>query len=71
MTCEYDYVTVYDGQDTSAFAIHHCGTEIPTPITSTGRHFVVHFTSDNSIAYRGFEASYRFVDGMHCRLHVH
>ena len=55
-----DYVSVYDGDSTSAPLIgQFSGSSLPAPITSSSTKLYVRFTSDGSSQYRGFAARYR------------
>lgn len=40
----------------------YCGEEFPPEITSKERHLWLHFHSDESIEYSGFQAVYEFID---------
>ena len=49
-----DYVSVYDGDSTSAPLIgQFSGSSLPAPITSSSTKLYVRFTSDGSSQYRG------------------
>ena len=57
-----DYVSVYDGDSTSAPLIgQFSGSSLPAPITSSSTKLYVRFTSDGSSSsrYRGFATRYR------------
>ena len=55
-----DYVSVYDGDSTSAPLIgQFSGSSLPAPITSSSTKLYVRFTSDGYLEYRGFSARYR------------
>ena len=55
-----DYVSVYDGDSTSAPLIgQFSGSSLPAPITSSSTKLYVRFTSDGSAQYGGFAARYR------------
>ena len=55
-----DYVSVYDGDSTSAPLIgRFSGSSVPPPITSSSTKLYMRFTSDGSLQYRGFNARYR------------
>lgn len=55
----YDFVTVYDGENTSANRLgRFSGRTIPRAITSTGNALFVKFTSDGSITAKGWSARY-------------
>ena len=55
-----DYVSVYDGDSTSAPLIGQFSeSSLPAPITSSSTKLYVRFTSDGSSQYTGFAARYR------------
>ncbi len=56
----WDYLTIYDGPNTSSPQIGpaRTGTIIPTPITSTGSSLTLQFTSDGSGVRPGFAATW-------------
>ncbi|XP_070575422.1 tolloid-like protein 2 isoform X1 [Ptychodera flava] len=55
----FDYVEVYNGSDTQATSLgRYSGTNLPSPITSTGSSLYVKFRSDGSTQLRGFYAIY-------------
>ena len=55
-----DFVSVYDGDSTSAPLIgQFSGSSLPAPITSSSTKLHVRFISDGSVVYRGFTARYR------------
>ena len=55
-----DYVSVYDGDSTSAPLIgQFSGSSLPAPITSSSTKLHVRFISDGSVVYTGFTARYR------------
>ncbi|MBK0404565.1 PKD domain-containing protein [Adhaeribacter sp. BT258] len=60
-----DYVTVYDGPNTTSPIIGmYNGTFLPNngaPIVSTGNALTVRFTTDNSVTFDGFQASWNCV----------
>jgi len=61
--CLYDKVEIYDGQDDqSPLLAVFCGSELPMPVRSTGRHLSLYLVSDNSITGSGFNGTYRSVD---------
>lgn len=54
-----DYVSVYDGSNSSASLLgQFSGNSIPSSITSTGGSMFVVFTSDNAVTAQGWSASY-------------
>lgn len=57
-----DYVRIYNGTSTSAPLIgSYNGSSIPPSITSSGGALYVTFTSDGSVTYQGWTASYTSV----------
>merc|ERR1712136_69158 len=62
--CQYDYVNVYDGIDTSAPLIgKYCGSVAPDLILSTSNSMTIEFITDDLVTGDGFEASYRAQTG--------
>ncbi|XP_075466103.1 embryonic protein UVS.2-like [Ascaphus truei] len=58
-SCGYDYLSIFDG-DNSAFPrlFHSCGN-VAVPIqVSTGNTMLLQFHTDSAMEYRGFQASY-------------
>ncbi|XP_029110994.1 cubilin [Scleropages formosus] len=62
-SCKYDYVQVFDG-DSISFPLvgTYCGNTIPAPFQSTGNFLTVQFITDSSVAFAGFNATYRTAD---------
>ncbi|KAI1888819.1 hypothetical protein AGOR_G00172680 [Albula goreensis] len=59
-TCYYDYVAVYDGQDTLAPLMgKFCGREIPPTLKSSSNQLFIVFRTDSSVAAVGWRATYR------------
>ncbi|KAK7065275.1 hypothetical protein SK128_012047 [Halocaridina rubra] len=57
--CSYDYVSVYDGNTTSApELLRHCGDTIPSAIISTGNTVTIRLKADESMSGRGFVANF-------------
>lgn len=55
--CDFDYVSVYDGQtDSSRLIGKFCGTAIPAPIHSSSNYLFIKFHSDVGRNYNGFSA---------------
>ena len=55
----FDFVEVYDGPTTASTRIgNFTGSTIPSMVTSSGGDMLVRFTSDLSINFTGFEATY-------------
>ena len=58
----YDYVEVYQGTGTSGTLLgSFSGSSIPSSITATGSSMYVTFTTDGSVTYQGWNASYTSV----------
>lgn len=61
-TCRYDYVKVYDGDNTNFPLVGtFCGNSIPTYFVSSGNFLTIHFVTDSSVQRQGFNATYRAV----------
>lgn len=57
--CSYDWVAVYDGSSTSAPLLgRFCGSNIPSPMRSSGPSLHVVFSTDSMWTDTGFEARY-------------
>ena len=55
-SCNYDYLNVYDGANTSSTLIGtYCNNNIPTTISSTGGSITILFSSDGGVENAGFE----------------
>ncbi|KAL8573023.1 hypothetical protein ACOMHN_010453 [Nucella lapillus] len=59
-SCYYDYVRIADGG--SIFGTF-CGSEIPSPIMSTGSRLTITFVTDASITQPGFRIAYKAACG--------
>ncbi|CAN8019271.1 unnamed protein product, partial [Ixodes persulcatus] len=60
--CISEYVSVYDGNDTSApILATYCGNTAPLPILSSSNQIYIVFMSDNEVQGKGFSAIYRGV----------
>ena len=59
-SCEYDYVTVLDG-DGSTLLAKTCGTNKPGKITSKTNVANIKFKSDTSVNNKGFRAEWKAV----------
>ena len=61
-SCDYDYITFYDGQNTSSPQINsavYCNTTgNPGTITSTGEYITIRFYSDGGLNRPGFKIQY-------------
>ncbi|XP_040063015.1 uncharacterized protein LOC8040272 [Ixodes scapularis] len=61
--CITDYVSVYDGNDTSAPILGtYCGNTAPLPILSSSNQIYMVFVSDNEVQGKGFSATYTQVE---------
>ncbi|XP_037817925.1 cubilin homolog [Lucilia sericata] len=58
MTCEYDYVEIWDMKDLDILKKYHLCSYTSEPITSEGNHMMVHFVSDYSNNKNGFRLEY-------------
>ncbi|XP_071062991.1 LOW QUALITY PROTEIN: cubilin [Pseudochaenichthys georgianus] len=57
--CSYDYLAVYDGNSsTSPELARLCGSQPPSPISSSSHHLYVKLRTDGSVSTGGFIASY-------------
>ncbi|XP_016093659.1 cubilin [Sinocyclocheilus grahami] len=53
-TCRYDYVAVYDGENTLAPLVgKFCGRELPPNLRSSSKHLFLEFVTDSSVAAEG------------------
>ncbi|XP_061094184.1 cubilin [Conger conger] len=58
-TCHYDYVAVYDGQNTLAPLLgKFCGREIPPTLRSSSNQLFIVFKTDSAVAALGWRATY-------------
>ncbi|XP_053323004.1 cubilin [Spea bombifrons] len=58
-SCNYDSVSLYDGEDSEAPLIQVlCGSQLPSPLTSTQNTMFVLLRSDGSRQHRGFSARF-------------
>ncbi|KAF4095682.1 cubilin isoform X1 [Onychostoma macrolepis] len=58
-SCRYDYVAVYDGENTLAPLIgRFCGRELPPNLRSSSRHLFLQFVTDASVGAEGWRATY-------------
>ncbi|XP_026057290.1 cubilin-like [Carassius auratus] len=58
-TCRYDYVAVYDGENTLAPLVgKFCGRELPPNLRSSSKHLFLVFVTDSSVAAEGWRATY-------------
>ncbi|XP_046335124.2 cubilin-like isoform X1 [Haliotis rufescens] len=64
-TCDSDYVTVYNGQNSSDILGTFCGNERPV-FPSGGNSLRVHLQTDSSNNYKGFKMFYRAVPATTC-----
>lgn len=57
--CLYDYLDVFDGNNTSAPKIgRYCGTHAPDVIKSSGNAMYINFVTDSSESGEGFQGAY-------------
>ncbi|MCJ8728547.1 hypothetical protein PDJAM_G00005700 [Pangasius djambal] len=62
-SCSYDYVKIYDGDSVNYPLVGtFCGTVIPAAFVSASNFLTVHFVTDGTVAFRGFNATYSAVD---------
>ena len=55
----YDSLTIYDGgSSTSPMIGKYCGDSIPLRHVSSSKNILVHFQSDTSVTYTGFQMEY-------------
>ena len=55
----YDSLTIYDGgSSTSPMIGKYCGDSIPLSHVSSSKNALVHFQSDASVTYTGFQMEY-------------
>ncbi|KAM5158320.1 cubilin [Mantella aurantiaca] len=58
-SCDLDNITMYDGESGDAVVLKVlCGSEIPTPVTSSQNTMFVRLRSDYSNQFRGFSARF-------------
>ncbi|XP_013418235.1 uncharacterized protein LOC106179240 isoform X2 [Lingula anatina] len=61
--CEYDYLEIHDGPyGYSPLIGRFCGAKPPPLIKSTSQFMWIHFETDGTIEYKGFQAVYEFVN---------
>jgi len=59
--CRYDYVEIFDGNDEKSQSLgRFCGSEIPSPLTSSANELYVIFVSDSSTHGSGFSFSWEW-----------
>ena len=62
-SCAYDQLTVFDGEEGNKTMLgRFCGVDIPPPLFSSSDQMVIKFTSDSSMAQRGFNATFEFTN---------
>ncbi|XP_071826204.1 cubilin-like isoform X2 [Apostichopus japonicus] len=62
--CNYDYLVVYDGSNTSTpLTGKLCGNTPPDQLTSTANTMLLNFVTDSSRTFEGFQATYQAVFG--------
>uniref|UniRef100_A0A3Q3W0B5 Cubilin n=1 Tax=Mola mola TaxID=94237 RepID=A0A3Q3W0B5_MOLML len=58
-SCRYDFVAVYDGQDSSAPLLgKFCGSVLPPDLRSSSNHLFIIFRTDSSVDGVGWRATY-------------
>lgn len=68
-SCRYDYVAVYDGQNSLAPLLgKFCGTVLPPTLTSSANHIFIVFRTDASVSGIGWRATYRETLGRYYRM---
>ena len=56
----YDSLTIYDGDSTSNSILGtYCGNTLPTNHISSGNEVLVHFDTDGSVTYTGFQLEHQ------------
>ncbi|KAK2172942.1 hypothetical protein NP493_919g02007 [Ridgeia piscesae] len=61
--CCRDYVSIYDGNSTSARLLHRlCGYNLPSNVISTGNSLFVYFRSNSHNTYSGFSIEYNAIE---------
>lgn len=59
----YDYVEIYDGSEELSDKLgRFCGSRSLSPFVSTGNELLIKFRSDDTVSWKGFLATYYFVD---------
>ncbi len=59
-TCNYDYVEVYDGPNTSSALIdRYCNNNVPTTVSSTSGSITIVFHSDPGVEDAGFQVDWQ------------
>ena len=53
----FDSLTIYDG-DLSSMVGEYCGDSIPPSHVSSSNQILIHFQSDGSVTYPGFQMEY-------------
>ncbi|XP_045117385.1 cubilin-like [Portunus trituberculatus] len=62
--CRWDYVEIRDGGSADSPLVRRaCGTNLPSPVMSTGRQLYILFHSDFSVSRPGFRAVYQVACG--------
>lgn len=59
-SCNYDYIELRNGSSaTDSLLGKFCGTNVPGRVTTTGNSMYVHFHSDGSQQFTGFQATWQ------------
>ncbi|CAH1775425.1 unnamed protein product [Owenia fusiformis] len=59
-SCQYDFLNVLDGGTENSPSIgKYCGTTAPSSLFSTDNVIYIRFRSDDSVAHKGFRATYK------------
>ncbi|RZC35072.1 CUB, FXa inhibition, and/or EGF CA domain containing protein, partial [Asbolus verrucosus] len=62
--CKYDYVTLYDGPSSeNIFLGKFCGSNVLSPLISSGNEFYMTFRADSTKPTKGFKATYSSICG--------
>lgn len=62
-SCKYDYVQIKDGLSNGAAELgKFCGSNLPTPVSSTGNTMMVRFYSDEQYTKEGFKLEWKELD---------
>ncbi|CAG9792216.1 unnamed protein product [Diatraea saccharalis] len=62
--CSFDYLAIYDGEDTSNPLVKYCNSTQPAPLQSSSSEMIIHFHSDAYGSGNGFQITYAPVEGI-------